>query len=316
MSLEFFNNQPCDTRQYLRLMKTAYGKIFDENWFRWYNNSAPTGRSRIYFCVDSETGQMVSSLAFLPIRVTCRGTPQPGSIYVNAMTAPAYQGRGLNLKLLQSALLDARKLGEKISITFPADSRMSIKGMLKTGWEPVCDIHYSALDRTPSKTHSSAQRIASLDNRFDPLLEAFYARLKFGHFKDHEFFNWRVCDRPDQEYEIYAKFDGGIPAGIIVLKFYEEKSIRKTHIIELIGIDDGVIIELLRLAEREAHFRKSDILNTWLFDDSVYRDQLTEFGFAATADKNTLMVHWHEGATRQVSDRLHMHFSLADNDVY
>jgi GNAT superfamily N-acetyltransferase len=315
MAINFYSNAPCDPRQYLNLMKDSYGKIFDEEWFHWYNMEAPTGRSRIYFGVDSESGEMVSSLAFLPIRVTHEGTSYPGSTYVNAMTHPAYQGRGLNLKLLQSALADARRLGDKFSITFPAANRMSVKGMLKTGWEPICDIYYSALNRKPSETYSAARRIDSLDGRFDDLLEAFSARLEIGLFKDHEFMNWRVCERPDQDYEVYAVFDEEIPKGILVLKQYDEEKVRKIHIIEIISIDNAAIMDLLRLAEREAYLRNSDILNTWLSKDSIYYDLLTEFGFVASADKNTLMVQWHEEPMRLVGNH-QLHFSLADNDVY
>lgn len=316
MSINFYNNAPCDPRQYLNLMKDSYGKNFDEEWFHWYNMGAPTGRSRIYFCVDSKSGEMVSSLAFLPIRVAYKGTSHPGSMYVNAMTHPAYQGRGLNLKLLRSALIDARRLGEKFSITFPAASRMSVKGMLKTGWEPICDIYYSALSRKPSEKRSAACRIETLDNRFDRLLEVFSAQLEIGLFKDQKFLNWRVCKRPDQNYEIYGLIDGKSPRGLIVLKQYEDETVKKTHIIELISIDNAATLDLLCLAEREAYSRNSDILNTWLSEDSVYYDLLTEFGFVASADKNTLMVHWHGDTMRPIGGHLRLHFSLADNDVY
>ena len=57
------------------------------------------------------------------------------------MTHPAYRGRGFNLKLLNLALDAARKAGDVFSITFPATDRASMSGMLRTGWEPVCDIH-------------------------------------------------------------------------------------------------------------------------------------------------------------------------------
>ncbi len=316
MAITFFNNAPCDPHRYLKLMKDSFGKIFDEEWFYWYNAESPTGRSRIYFAVDSGTGEMVSSLAFLPIRVAYKGKSYPGSIYVNAMTHPAYQGRGLNLNLLQSALADTRRLGEKFSVTFPAANRMSVKGMLKTGWEPICDIYYSALNRKLSDTYSAARRIDTLDSRFDRLLETFSAQLEIGLFKDREFLNWRVCKRPDQDYEVYALIDGESPRGILILKQYENEAVKKTHIIELISIDNAATLELLRRAEREAYLRESDILNIWLSEDSVYYNSLTEFGFVASADRNTLMVHWHGDTMLPIGDHPRMHFSLADNDVY
>jgi len=154
-----------------------------------------------------------------------------------------------------------------------------------------------------------------VDGRFDQLLETFSARLDIGLFKDHRFLSWRVCERPDQDYELYAVFNGELPKGILVLKQYEEEKIRKTHIIELIGVDNTTILDLLRLAERESYLRNSDILNIWLSEYSIYYDLLTDFGFVASADKNTLMVHWHEDSMRLAGDN-HMHFSLADNDVY
>ena len=315
MSIDLYKNDSCDPSQYLDLMKNSFDKTFNEAWFNWYNRQSPTGPSRIYYGVDSQTQNLVASLAFLPIRVAYKGLPRPGSIYVNAMTHPAYQGRGLNLKLLQSALADARRLGEIFSITFPATSRMSMKGMLKTGWVPTCEIFYSALNRKPSETKSSAQRIESLDGRFDHLLESFSTRLDIGLFKDHRYLNWRLLERPDQEYELYAVFNGVQPTGIMYLKKFQERKVRKIHIVELIGIEKSAIMQLLHLAEREAYISSYDVLNIWLSKNSVHYELLTQFGFVDSLDKNTLLVHWYEEPMRLTSDS-HMHFSLADNDVY
>ncbi len=232
------------------------------------------------------------------------------------MTHPAYRGRGFNLKLLNLALDAARKAGDVFSITFPATDRASMSGMLRTGWEPVCDIHYSALGRAPSLTRPKARAIDRLDERFDELLAKFHAGIEFGVFKDHKFLNWRICDRPDQAYSIHAHFRDDTPTGFIVLKHYEEPSVVKTHIMELIALDREVIIDLLETAEHQAHTRRSSILSLWKWGGSIYSDILENYGFVDTEEKNTLLVHRHGDANTSLAGGARMHISLADNDVY
>lgn len=297
-------------------MKNSFSKKFDENWFYWYNNKSPTGPSRLYSYIDTETGELVSSICFLPLRMANAGAVFPGSIYVNAMTHPAYQGRGFNLKLLNLALGEARKAGDVFSITFPATDRASMSGMLRTGWESVCDIHYSALGRVPSARRPKARVIDRLDERFDELLAKFYAGIAFGVFKDHKFLNWRICDRPDQAYSIHAHFRGDAPAGFIVLKQYEEPGFIKTHIMELVALDREVAIDLLETAEHQAYTRKSNILNVWKWNGSIYSDVFKDYGFVDTEEKNTLLAHRHGDANTSLAGGARMHISLADNDVY
>jgi GNAT superfamily N-acetyltransferase len=316
MAIEYLSSASHEAGQYLRLMKNSFSKTFDESWFYWYNTKSPTGPSRLYSYIDTDSGEIVSSVCFLPLRMARAGTVVPGSIYVNAMTHPAYQGRGFNLKLLNLALDEAREGGDIFSITFPATDRASMGGMLRTGWEPVCEIHYAALGRALTQTRPKAREVGRLDGRFDDLLAKFHAGIGFGVSKDHSFLNWRICDRPDQAYSIHAHFHGGAPAGFIVLKQYEEPGVVKTHIMDLVALDREVTIDLLEVAEHQAFERESNILNVWKWDDSIYSDVLKSYGFVDTAAKNTLLVHRHGGSASSLTAGARMHISLADNDVY
>ncbi len=316
MTVEYLETSLHDADQYIQLMKNSFGKNFDKNWYNWYNIKSSNGPSRLYSYVDTETGELVSSVCFLPLRITCAGVVYRGSIYVNAMTHPSYQGKGFNLQLLNLALGDARKVGDAFSITFPATDRASMSGMIKTGWRPVADIRYAKLDRPLSRTRPKAHEIARLDERFDELLTNFYAGIDFGVFKDHKFLNWRTCDRPDQTYSIHAYFRGNVPAGFIVLKQFEEPGIVKTHIMELIALDREVILDLLGVAQYKAYASKANILNVWKLEDSFFSEIFKEFGFVDTEDKNTLLVYQHGDPALPQINGGHMHISLADNDVY
>jgi len=297
-------------------MKNSFSKKFGKDWFDWYNHDSPSGPCRLYSFIDTGSDEIVSSIGFLPLRMAHAGAEYPGSIYINAMTHPEYQGKGLNLTLLKLAVDDARKSGDVFSITFPATGRASVGGMIRTGWEPVCDIHYSALRRAPLETRPKAQEIERFDERFDDLLDKFYAGIRFGVLKDHKFLNWRICDRPDQNYSIHAHFRGDTPVGIIVLKQHEEPGVAKTHIMELIALNREVISDLLKTAEQKAFERKSNVLNIWKWEGSVYSEILKEYGFVDTEKKNTLLVHRHGVNASSLTDGAHMHISLADNDVY
>ncbi len=134
IGIEYLEPSRHDAGAYVRLMKNSFGKEFSEDWFNWYNRESSTGPCRLYSYVDMGSGEIVSSLGFLPLRMAHSGAVYPGSIYVNAMTHPDYQGRGYNLKLLNLALDEARKAGDVFSITFPATGRGSLGGMLRTGW--------------------------------------------------------------------------------------------------------------------------------------------------------------------------------------
>ena len=300
--------------EYLQLMFRCFDRHFSEAWFMWFNYACPSGKSRIYYVREGEG--LVSTVCFLPITVKLGDSHVLGSIYVNAMTHPAYQKKSLNSFLLSHALSDARNRGDQISITFPSIHRYSIKGMLKTGWKKCTDIHFFVLLRTPMPGFHAAFRVNKVPPGAKAIIEKYYQGVRFGLIKDVDLMNWRIAERPDQTYEIYLHGRELEPDGLIVLKHFRKGGERKTHIMEIITCEEEVTEDLLRTAENRAAEEGSVTLNLWCSQGDVMRNALERYGFVRTEEKNILLVQKHQKDDEKVEMGEQIHFSLADNDVY
>lgn len=299
--------------EYLQLMSRCFDRHFSKAWFMWFNHSCPSGKSRIY--AVREGGELLSSVCFLPITVKLKDSHVLGSIYVNAMTRPEHQKRGLNVLLLRHALSDARNREEQISITFPSMHRYSMKGMLKTGWMNFIDVHFFVLLSIPLPKRHTAIRVKKVPLGAKSLIEKYYNGVGFGIVKGVDFINWRIAERPDQRYEIYLHGKALDPDGLIVLKHFRGGKERKTHIMEIIACEEEVTEDLLKTAETRAAEEGSVILNLWCSLGGVMKKALERYGFVQTHEKNTLLVQEHK---KNDGKKIVMgeHLSLADNDVY
>ena len=300
--------------EYIQLMSRCFNRHFSEAWFKWFNHACPSGKSRIYSV--REGGEFISTVCFLPITVKLGDSHVLGSIYVNAMTHPAYQKKGLNFLLLSHALSDAKNRGDQISITFPFMHRYSMKGMLKTGWMICTDVHFFVLLRIPLPVHHAAFRVNKFPPGAEALIKQYYEGVRFGIVKEVDFMNWRITERPDQSYEIYLHGRELDPDGLIVLKHFMGGRERKTHIMEIIACKKEVTEDLLRTAENRAAEEGSVTLNLWCSQGDVMRNALERYGFVRTEEKNILLVQKHQKDDEKVEMGEQIHFSLADNDVY
>ena len=314
-ALELRLAENVTSQDFLELQFAAFGKKLSERWFHWFNHDCPLGRSRIFVAVDPDSGQLMASVGFLPLQIAWRGKPVQGSTYVNAMTRPAAQRRNLNVALLARAVAHSREFGDLCSITFPAAHRASLPGMLKTGWTVYSDIHIWKLMRRPIARATTTRRIARFDPSIDDFLQGFYGKMDFAVWKDHRFLNWRVCDRPDQAYEIHMLGEASAPRGFVVLKHYRDDSLGKTHIVELVAHDDDAFDRLVQTAETRAVEQQSDVLNTWALPGDIYAANLSARGFEKTQEHNTLARHV-AGALADGPAGGRHHISLIDNDVY
>lgn len=308
-----FTDDPVDPVIYLKLKKDCFQIQALEDQFYWYHYQAPWGRSRFYTAwMDN---RLVSSVAFLPLRLIYEGKERSGSIYVNAMTHPDFQKMGLNVALLDMAAADAKRRHESCSITFPTTLRHSVKGMLKAGWSHHENLFYWELPRIPREGQVFATQVPAFSLSVQPLLDKLNNRIHLGVAKTVEFLNWRTAHRPDIKYELYQYGLHNQILGILVLKHYRTDKEKKTHVIEIIADDDNSLELLLQTAEARALAVGSSCLNLWVSDHEINRSQISDYGFIPSSEKNMLF-------TRSYDDSLVLdsssrdHFALLDNDTY
>ncbi len=306
-------DDPVDPTTYLKLLEDCFHIRILEAWFLWYHFQAPWGKSRIYTAWMKD--RLVSSVAFLPLRLICGSEEKSGSIYVSAMTHPAFQKMGLNVALLEMAKTNARKQNEAYSITFPTTVRHSIKGMLKTGWHHHEDLVYWELSRIVKEGTLFAKQVPVLDASSQPLLDKFNRSIRLGVAKSVEFLNWRTAHRPDINYELYQYSPQDKVLGILILKHYHTATERKTHIMDVITDDNHSLELLLQTAEARAAAVGSQLLNLWVSDHDFYRSQMTRYGFVPSSEKNMLFtLTYEDGLVLDSSPQ--DHFALLDSDVY
>ena len=312
LNFKLTDNQ-VDPKIYLKLIEDSFFIQFSHEWFNWYHYRCPWGRSRIYAAWMND--KLASVVAFLPFRFILGDEIVKGSIYSNAMTHPNFRRKGLNVALLEYAKHDAEECGEVFSVTFPTTERYSLPGMLRTGWNVYEDINYWELSRDFQCVSSSVKQVRVLGEVAQPLLDRFNKRISLGVFKSVEYLNWRTVSRPDIDYEIYQYSCHGEIRGLMVLKQFNSKDVKKTHIMELIADDSSSIRELLGMAEKRAMDHGASCLNIWVSDREFYKSQLTDYGFVPSDEKNYIV-------TLTYSDDVVLksvkpdHFGLVDNDAY
>jgi hypothetical protein len=276
----------------------------------WFNYDCPTGANRIAVIEDPTVGKLIASYGLLPIRLRINGREINASLCTNVNTHPEYQGKGLFVRIGKYALGREEEFATPVSLGMP--NQRAYPGHMKVGWDVMCKLSFLEKHDCKSKPHR-CQKIDQFDERFDRFQKHISERFSFIVVKDHRFMNWRFVHRPDQHYTSFVYEDQSDIRGYVVLKHFDDKDYRKSHILDIQAEDDDAMQELIAAAETFAEGR--DELNMWTNPNNPYRQIFLAHGFYEKEGQDLLIIHFNYGEKEAVAEGSWW-FCLGDNDVY
>lgn len=301
-----------DTEDVLSLMQACFGdrEFLNKAWYKWFYFGCPTGFTRNYIAIDEAARKVVGAYGWLPIRIKVNAQVVNGSLAINAMTHPDYQGKGLFTQMGRYCLSCEEAFRSRISLGVP--NHQAYPGHVKVGWKVYSDLSFIAKYSFLGKPCKSKE-VPVVDARVDQLIQHVAGRANFMVLKDHRFLNWRYQQRPDQKYRLFVLENKGNIDGYMILKYFSEDGYKKTHILDIMAYSEEAFNDLVLAAEQCSSGRHE--LNCWQVRHSIHEELFTNNGFVVTEKKNILIIHANYGQDIELKPE-NWWFALGDNDVY
>jgi hypothetical protein len=128
VKIEGFNEAP-PIAKLVELGKTYYdsGEIISELYLNWQYNDNPFGKPFFSLAIDNE--KIVGQYIVIPIQYRHKGNIITGTLSLNTLTHPEYQGMGLFTKMAENTYEICRK--HKVSFTVGFPNPLSFGGFIK-----------------------------------------------------------------------------------------------------------------------------------------------------------------------------------------
>jgi GNAT superfamily N-acetyltransferase len=296
-----------DEEQILELRGATTGDSKDPQWWNWIYRNGPDGPSIFFLAVDNE--KIIGINPNLPLRIKIEERVCKSALSFDVMTHPDYQRQGVLTELaklmtpykIKSGFnLDHgtstiqrfpvyRKLESSHGYTYfvICQPRLLTKvidwgNILKTRFRipsiisKICGYVLDRITGRISHTQDSDTEIVQISS-FDKSFDKFWLRAselkKIMIVRDMKYLNWRYCEKPGNEYNIFAAKRHKEIVGFIVVKL-ERNAMTRGFIVDLLTLpdEDTVATELItRAAEYLQEKGAASILCLMLQDTPYYR---------------------------------------------
>jgi hypothetical protein len=267
-----------DSPEIVTLMNATFRTPIDVPTWEWYVYGNPFGTSRIYLALEPEADNIAGAVGFNPIPLRIGSGHVMGDYAHHLAIKHVYRDTTSYMALMRYAMKGQASGATTLTIGPPNRTAYPIhKGLMQ--WR---DFGFLDCMRklSPQAQPHSCQEIKCFPPEFDLFYERVSKHFTFCVEKSTEWVNWRFCRRPNSVYTIYASRDReGAFTGYVVLKPWREPDgHRKAHILDLHGVDDAALSQLLAAAHSYA--AGFDELNLWAIQGYPYRPLLETMGFS------------------------------------
>ena len=258
-----------DEDQVIDLIKLVYGLSEFRDFYRWMVKSNPNSHGKIYLALDNEN--IIGHYLVVPRRRKIENDIIIDGEAVWAAVHPNYRKQGIFTELGIYALNDIQN---EIPVCTGFPNIYAIQGHLKVGWH-FFDI--PLLKLTVKNKFNKKDNTFMHKGEFGIEFDEFWKKISKDYsnivVRDASYLNYRYFHKPI-DYEIRVIRDEEI-LGFVVLKKYFDKS----HIVDILAIDDVILSELLVASINFAIKNESKILSCIMMKDKFYYDSLLSHGF-------------------------------------
>jgi GNAT superfamily N-acetyltransferase len=205
----------------------------DRAVLRWQYLDNPTGALFVDFATAS-ADRLAAIYASIPVVFRVAGERRLGIQSVDTMTDREFRGRGLFLRLAQATYARAADAG--VALVYGTPNGNSAHGFFqRLGWRDLNPVPFlirplrarwvleklklaraaawlPELRLPVGRGRADARRIERFDDRFTRLWGAFARGIGVAVERDAPYLNWRLADKPGEDYRSFAVGDGELAA--------------------------------------------------------------------------------------------------------
>ncbi len=258
---------PADHADQRRLFNLCFNKQKDDSTFAWKYDENPDGPAISRVACDPATGAVVGGYSYVPRRFRRDGEPVVLMQASDAMTEPAWQGKGIFTGL--DDIVCALAAQDGIPWAYAYSGRLSLKGFLRNGWEclghaplwrrcfrsrrslarsgriaplavlasPLVDLALGWRARVTLRRldelengETVLERVERFDGRVDSLFGKCCPATGLVGERSAAWLNWRYIDNPTQRQEVFALSEGDRLDGYIVAEFVDGHAYLVDHL--------------------------------------------------------------------------------------
>jgi hypothetical protein len=249
-----------DLKNLILLTKSVYPgrSISREDYLKWEYSSNPFGKAIVYFA-NNDNGKVAAQYVVLPWRVTKGRKSISGSLSVNTLTHPDFQGLGLFPNLARDVYEECKTNSIQFTIGFPNSnsysgftSRLNFQtiGKLPLFVWPVRPLSTFVHFLFNMKSNKDVQiELASIEEsetvsevNFETdsqLLDEFFSKFQernlFSTERSAKWMKWRFEEIPFRQYKLIKEIRDGKIDSLIVIRAKIIKGVRTGIIVDFIS---------------------------------------------------------------------------------
>lgn len=257
--------KPGDEHEIQELFKLVFGKEMgkseSKDHWNWEFMKNPNGPGEILLAVDHN--KIVGHYAVIPEKIKIKDKQVMGTLSLDTMVHPDYQGQRIFTILASSLYEDIGKKDMPITYGFP--NKNSIHGITSTlDWVEISTLPVLQLTIGSEKVITKAlkskilgkmgslfvgkkrlserpetsgkdweiEKIDIFDEEFDDIFNHGAANIKVITVRDNKYLNWRFIEKPENDYECFCIFKNDKKYGYIVLKSEEKFDLNSGFVVD------------------------------------------------------------------------------------
>jgi len=267
--ISIVKSDSSNINELIELSKAYYstGDIIDSSYLNWQYHQNPSGKPYLFISRTEKENKLVGQYLIIPIIYNFFNKPVKGTLSLNTLTHPDFQGKGLFTKMAIKSYEECAKNNILFTTGFP--NPLSYPGFVKKldfthlgdiplFIKPLRPINMAlSFFKTSKEKHGGNIELSQVEQNgifklnFEndsSKINDFWSKIKSQYpistERDSTFLKWRYCDLPTRKYQLYAFEADNVIKSIIVLKA------EKTW-----GFNVGIIMDFLVL-QGEEHIGK------------------------------------------------------------
>ena len=301
-----------DEVKIIELFKLAFNKELSIEYWRWRFVQNPLNKIQIKLMFDDD--KLVGHYAVSPQELLVNGGKVRAALSMTTMTHPEYTGKGIFTQLASDLYKSYFSKGE-LSIVYGFPNANSHYGFInKLGWKDVQVIPTLSCIDFKKDDFSSVVKITKFTDIHHESYLSVVKNYSVALNRTAEWFNWRYFNNPSGDYAAYEiQTDNGID--FIVGKLFRNGGTTELDICEFISINPKLTATKL-ISALVNHFGDFTIdkINTWIPDEDIRRQSLSEIGFELAEPKTQLGWLCMDESLGNITNGFY--FSMGDSDIY
>lgn len=282
------NNDCSDIDELIDLSKTYYsdGDIVNKSYLNWQYMNNPSGKPFLLTSREEITKDLAGQYLVLPIKFNLKNNNINGSLSLNTLTSPKYQGKGLFIKMAKATYKSCADSNAFFTIGFPNPN--SYPGFVRKldfvhlGDIPLLikplrlfNMAFSVLKRGKQK-HGGDVSIdgfvcnnpniklfdfndAELEVKYNKFWNAIRQQYSMSINKTYEYLKWRYETIPTRDYKLFYFEENDEIKGVVVLRAEHVWGFNVGLIMDLLVLDNNLAIGKKLIKHTKRVFKKSKI---------------------------------------------------------